>query len=82
MTEEEARKKWCPMVRIVVGQDDILFTGQSSHNVELFSDKIEHIGRCAASNCMMWRYERVANPPGSTKQWSYSTEGYCGIAAC
>lgn len=48
MTEEEAKKKWCPMVRAghVAGM---------AVNTEPNGDFVEAT-RCIASDCMMWRF--------------------------
>ena len=47
MTEEQAKTKWCPMVRtpaLVVGDD------------------IHRHGTCIGSDCMMWRWDTEADP--------------------
>lgn len=78
MTEEEAKTKWCPMVR------DVRMT---NGNLEIGS------GYCKASGCMMWRRTvRLPNDtlvPVSVKlhdDGSFTTEhptvereGYCGM---
>ena len=53
MTEEEAKKKWCPMVRtgLTMGMAvnhhiDMMPGGQGVHDET----------RCIASDCMMWRF--------------------------
>lgn len=51
MTEEEAKTKWCPMVRIGVGEG-------SSTNLSWVSspeDLQKADNNCLASACMMWR---------------------------
>ena len=44
MTEEEARTKWCPMVRSVGGVN-------RGYNGKSMADTL-----CLASDCMMWRW--------------------------
>lgn len=41
MTEEEARKKWCPAYRVSSGG---------------YQDNRKDVGRCLASGCMAWRW--------------------------
>ena len=64
MTEEEAKTKWCPMVRA---------GNEAGCNRQDASDK------CIASGCMMWRdyADRIRNPiiPDEMKG-----HGYCGLA--
>lgn len=47
MTEQEAKTKWCPMVRI-----DAIVVG----------DEIHRRGACIGSGCMMWRYDGENEP--------------------
>jgi len=46
MTEEEARKKWCPMARCSV------FEGRGVFNRDDF--KLNIMESCLASDCMKW----------------------------
>ena len=48
MTEEEAKKKWCPMVRFHV-------VPESSQTVYSNRDGDNLSSRCIASDCMMWQ---------------------------
>ena len=70
MTEEEAKQKWCPMVRITIGETDAC-DNRGNKNGDLAT-------KCIASDCMMWAPEvdgRVGNiPTRSGKQ------GHCGLA--
>ena len=85
ITEEEARKKWCPFARLSTGAN------RSLHNMHKLADGT----RCVASECMAWRrgsgeFERLdanGNPdPDCTgpSPWTYpdkkSVEGFCGLA--
>lgn len=65
MTEEEAGKKWCPMVRFHIG-----------YNGDVYSNKLDGTSVnldetcCIASKCMMWRIQKT----------TMIGEGYCGLA--
>jgi hypothetical protein len=80
-TEEEARKKWCPMVRGI------------DHSEQCYATPWLP---CAASNCMMWRWgesdeeytKRVTKTQGEHPDWSAQEsadntpeKGYCGLGA-
>jgi len=65
MTEEEAKTKWCPMVR------DVRMT---NGNLEIGS------GYCKASGCMMWVETKPAERFGvKTGRHTASAHGYCGM---
>lgn len=56
VTEEEAAKRWCPMVRTVA-----VGTGQMVSGNRVFRNKEERhdnppVSRCIGSECMMWRW--------------------------
>lgn len=70
MTEEEAKTKWCPMVRL--GKNSGM---QSWHEQgEELRNPIE--SRCIGSACMMWRWAFKKNDASETVS---DTDGYCGI---
>ena len=73
MTEEEAKTKWCPMVRWTKGgwSDDVY----AAHNryVDEKQEDQNAYNRCIASGCMMWR-----TTLHGTEGKVY--EGYCGLA--
>jgi hypothetical protein len=67
VTEEEAKKKWCPMVSFHVGFKSNVFDnkpgGSPAHNGSCF---------CIASDCMKWRWRESI--------WAgKETLGYCGL---
>ena len=69
MTEAEAKKKWCPFVRVPVtgGESNTIAgnrEGDGSWNWKAF--------KCIGSDCMAWRIDRTM--PGPRKY------GYCGLA--
>jgi hypothetical protein len=55
MTEQEAKEKWCPMVRFKIGADDQAWQNKA------YTNRAEEFGPdkcvCCASRCMMWRVE-------------------------
>lgn len=65
MTEDEARKKWCPMVRFLSNEPE-----------ERYPEG--HIactaGRCIASDCMMWVEHGKA-----TAEFNADIVGDCGL---
>ena len=75
MTEDEAKGKWCPMVRITTiihnGESLMLSANRDMsfcvpvNSLELATD----ITKCIASACMMWRVDPRAE-----------THGHCGLA--
>ena len=50
-TENEARELWCPMVRLAPLGADETYTVASTRD--------DKIGRCIASQCAMWRWDRM-----------------------
>ena len=73
MTEEEARTKWCPMVRLAwqVNPDrphDAITANRWGSGQPI------DVATCIGSACMMWRWEHKQH-----ERWEDS-EGYCGLA--
>ena len=66
MTEEEARKKWCPMVSFVCYDNR--------------SGRKEKNDRCIASECMWWRWNKKLIGGNHEDGFKYKDEGYCGLA--
>jgi hypothetical protein len=67
-TEDEAKEKWCPMVRMM---DDSSFNHPVAYNRCWLSGDTEDNpdeARCIGSRCMAWRWF-IANE-----------KGYCGLA--
>ena len=81
MIEDEAKTKWCPMVRVAI-DGTFLINNRNQVNAE---DK----GRatCIGSECMAWRWHLQTKPmeygmlnvSGGPDEYS-ETEGYCGLA--
>ena len=73
MTEEEAKKKWCPHVRC---------DGNNRHWGE--NRDSAPISCCAASKCMMWEWEAtnyIQDPmkPANQEVRTSAIEGHCGL---
>jgi hypothetical protein len=69
MHEDEAKQKWCPMVRTV---NHHIGVRGGLHHDEMRSGDV-----CIASNCMMWRWdteEKFGNRVLS------EVNGHCGLA--
>ena len=70
MTEEEALKKWCPFVRLVVREDG------NYRETWAQTNRGEDVNcstgtTCIGSTCMAWRWLQLSEPKES---------GYCGLA--
>lgn len=65
MTEQEAKQKWCPMLR---ENRPAMFAG-------------EHWYACITDKCMMWRWEKELDydDRGYPTGRSDTDEGYCGL---
>ena len=71
MTEEEAKTKWCPMVRF--GD-----TGSvSNRRMNGGSGGAGEYSRCIASDCMMWKWKWYGM---TDKDGHKPTDGHCGLA--
>ncbi len=70
MTEDEAKKKWCPMVRtgLVAGM-------AVNHHI---GGDVDDCNRCIGSGCMMWRWDNYRT--GWHKSGAIVADGFCGLA--
>lgn len=73
MTPEEARTKWCPMVRHSGDYDE----PASNRAADGFPVGLRRVtdsawNLCVAEDCMMWRWHPLTEPAKSS--------GYCGLA--
>ena len=64
MTEQEARTKWCPSVRVELFGNAVV--------VNRYKGKLEETYNCIASDCMMWRWHSPSKSPEKRS-------GYCGL---
>lgn len=77
MTEDEAKTKWCPMVRVCEG-DSTENRNCKGGIVSKSPGEGVQWNCCIASACMMWREaDRVEDPE---KFGNYLPIGYCGLA--
>lgn len=74
MTEDEAKSKWRPMVRLTAGSAGSRapnpWSPPANRIIDVDSKKAALNpldARCIASECMMWR-------------WGHEEEGWCGLA--
>ena len=85
-TEEEAKKKWCPMVRDGEG-----YTFKSGDQEQSKQSSSNADAKCRASDCMMWRWElnyigiSYRHPEDRIRAvekalTNGTAPGYCGLA--
>ncbi len=74
VTEEEARKLWCPMVRYQPLPYNWIRTITQKRTSWLNTSATNTGSRCIASDCMMWRWLYA--------DWDTEEKstGYCGLA--
>ena len=77
MTEAEAKKRWCPMVRVHTGMTD--FVSAANRNL---LERDAHRDRCIGSAWMMWRTQETPMPADAGKSLVRveTIGGYCGLA--
>ena len=80
MTEDQARKKWCPFVMVKSPSRGVL----ANNRGEAISKTGQALSTaCVASDCMAWREIKttttVTDPPGAN-QVTVTFGGYCGMA--
>jgi hypothetical protein len=71
MTEDQAKTKWCPMVRFSIGEDD----NNSCNNRDISGD----VTKCIGSDCMMWRMKYVEQQDERNVS-VLMPDYYCGLA--
>lgn len=78
MTEEEAKRKWCPFVKVFV-RDDELWSNRPDNGFT--SDSY-----CVGAECMAWRLwpteMEVTDAQGKIvkREGRLYSRGYCGLA--
>ena len=91
MTEEEAKTKWCPFARVIVGQADgsHIATQPPYNRFQRADDRtaVPPASYCIGSACMAWRWIK---PIPRFKEGTMEvdpetlnlppTHGYCGLA--
>lgn len=84
MTEDDAKKKWCPFARVFVDYDARggMMAMTSANRCLPQNDQAN---LCIGSECMAWRNIRVmvsgtTNPGGPPPKFENNGHGYCGLA--
>ena len=81
MTEEQAREKWCPFVRVGFGMNapDQSCIAATGNRMTTMDDECN----CIASDCMAWRWAHLGgdhNAIGEPLPENVPGEGYCGLS--
>lgn len=71
MTEEDARKRWCPFSS--TGYVGVSLNRISGVDRQDHAAAISHDTRCVAAHCMAWRWHPHRKNEGSRS-------GFCGLA--
>lgn len=78
MTEDEAKKLWCPHARIGVTNSE---GGGFSVNRAGPSVPLRSLDRCLGFGCMAWRWTDIIEAQGqSIPMPQGNPHGYCGLA--
>jgi hypothetical protein len=78
LTEDEAKTKWCPFVR-VTGCGSNAGSAEWHTNRPSFAEVHDKgFDRCIGSACMAWR--RAIRPAGPGGQMEKDLGGFCGLA--
>ena len=83
MTEAQARKRWCPMVRISPAAVPAGAAHGGAVNVVQADGKPSRLTAataCIASQCMMWRNTVIDVIDDDAPLPSSISHGYCGLA--
>lgn len=92
MTEDEAKQKWCPFVRVTtvfdsgVGRPLPAFNRMVTITKDGASNKVELpvVAVCVGSSCMAWRWQTLTvwpdDPAKQPTAHEDETDGYCGLA--
>jgi hypothetical protein len=74
MTEEEAKKKWCPMfhkrINVFINKEEV-----DAIEERMLNHKKQ--GNCIASDCMMWKW--INNHKDGYNHVGKPALGYCGL---
>ena len=96
VTEEEAKTKWCPHTRQVVGQHHEggaidIYRNVAAHNAIFLIDQGglgltqasgcgEILLKCIAAGCMAWRWNEAPGPRHPDDNREQDNRGFCGLA--
>jgi hypothetical protein len=88
-TEVEARKKWCPMARVLATARNaetgkINPTADATYNrlqiTNEASPGVQTSCACIAGDCMAWRWEAFSGSEPCGTSAGAEPRGYCGMA--
>ena len=87
LTEDQAKTKWCPMVRYVPARKFSFGRIKVAVNRWLDSDETQLSPMpscCIGSDCMAWRWECTGAvgyfADGTAVEGDHKESGYCGLA--
>ena len=69
MTEDEAKTKWCPHVRVMSDEGSMVIATVNRGSV------LQAQTNCIASDCMMWVWDEEQKRTGNSSDIS----GHCGL---
>jgi hypothetical protein len=75
MTEDDARRRWCPMVRY---SSDEEATCNRDHGMVALG-LMNRAYFCIASDCMMWQWKILVTEEDGIEMPLKSHGGYCGL---
>jgi hypothetical protein len=76
MTEDEARKMWCPFVRVADSLDATPPAANCTAGPD--ADRTPDWASCVGSLCMAWRWKKFDSARFMSADGEYV--GYCGLA--
>lgn len=79
LTEEEARKKWCPMARVSINAEHFHGGNRFEPISDVPNSRLAGMTNCIASDCMMWRTAAPTRTAADFRQ-SIPPLGFCGLA--
>lgn len=85
MTEEEAKTKWCPYARVVMGDAEEPAIGPFNRDHWINDDNLAstiHRSTCIGSACMAWRWVPKSgnSKDGKPNYYAGNWKGFCGLA--
>jgi len=83
MTEEEAKSKWCPMVRVSIGEGMIVVNGPHKIIKDDMGIARKVNTECLGSACMMFRWDVTPSQAAQRNALGNAdafADGYCGLA--
>lgn len=89
MTEEEAKTKWCPMVRFSGGELNVIdriaqqkVMNNRSKAIDI-GTTVGAVSTCIGSACMAWRWRTIEITGADMPPYKFAQsdkEGFCGLA--